>query len=278
MGGIAQQHDAPDPPVRQRLAVVERLAQQLRRLRDDGADGVVPAGIFGQRILDAAFGQPGLARRLLRAADADPVEGPPGRHVVLHDAAVRSHPDAGDLRHIEMRDALGRHQPAPGDVAGVARQLLAEHLSAHRRMDAVGADQNVAGRGAAIGERQGDAVAILIEALDARAEAEAFLAETAEQDVEQVGAVRGVVRRTEMRFRALTERRVVEAVAGVPGAIVAALRIVGDARQRIAETERPQDARCIAADLEAGTDLAESRQPARTARPRCRAAAAPAAP
>ena len=118
-----------------------------------------------------------FARRLLRAADADPVEGPPGRDVVLHDAAVRSHPDAGDLGHIEMRDALGRHQPAPGDIAGVARQLLAEHLSAHRRMDAVGADEDVAGRGAAVGERDGDAVGILIEALDARAEAEAFLAE-----------------------------------------------------------------------------------------------------
>ena len=184
----------------------------------------------------------------------------PGRDVVLHDAAVRPHPDAGDLGHIEMRDALGRHQPAPGDVAGVARQLLAEHLPAHRRMDAVGADENVAGRGAAIGERDRDAVRVLIEALDARAEAEAFLAEAAEQDVEQVGAVRGVVRRAEMRLRPLAERRVVEAIAGVPGAIVAAFRTVDDARQRIAEPERPQDARRVAADLEAGADLGEGRR------------------
>ena len=36
---------------------------------------------------------------------------------------------------------------------------------------------------------------ILLEALDARAEAEAFPAEAAEQDVEQVGTMRGVVRR-----------------------------------------------------------------------------------
>ena len=220
----------------------------------------MPAGIFGQRILDAALGQPGFARRLLRAADADPVEGPSGRDVVLHDAAVRSHPDAGDLGDIEMRDPLGRHQPAPGDVAGVARQLLAEHLPAHRRVDAVGADEDVAGRGAAVGERDGDAVGILIEALDARAEVEAFLAEAAEQHVEQVGAVRGVVRRAEMRLRPLAERRVVEAVAGVPGAIVAPFRIVRDARQRIAEAERPQDARRVAADLEAGADLAEGRR------------------
>ncbi len=113
---------------------------------------------------------------------------------------------------------------------------------------------------AAVGERESDAVGILIEALDARAEAVALLAETAEQDIEQVGAVRGVVRRTETRLGPLAERRVVEPVAGVPGAIVAPFRIVGDARQRIAEAERPQDARCIAADLEAGADLRERRR------------------
>ena len=68
--------------------------------------------------------------------------------------------------------------------------------------------------------------------------------------------MRGVIRRAEMRLRPLAERRVVEPVAGVPGAVVAPFRIVGDARQRIAEAERPQDPRCIAADLEAGADLA----------------------
>ena len=112
---------------------------------------------------------------------------------------------------------------------------------------------------AAVGERDGDAVGVLIEALDARAEAEAFPAETAEQHVEQVGAMRGVVRRAEMRLRPLAERRVVEPVAGVPGAVVAPFRIVGDARQRIAEAERPQHPRGVAADLKAGADLAERR-------------------
>ncbi len=51
-------------------------------------------------------------------------------------------------------------------------------------MDSIGADQDIAGRRATVGERQRDVVEILIEALDARAEAEAFLAEAAEQDVE----------------------------------------------------------------------------------------------
>jgi hypothetical protein len=58
MGGIAQQDHPPDPPIWQRRAVVQGLAEQARRGRNDRADGVVPAGIFGQRVLDAALGQP----------------------------------------------------------------------------------------------------------------------------------------------------------------------------------------------------------------------------
>jgi len=63
--GIAQQHDASDLPVRQRLAVVERLPQHARGRGDNGADGHVPARIFGERILDPPLGKPGFACRLL---------------------------------------------------------------------------------------------------------------------------------------------------------------------------------------------------------------------
>ena len=70
MGGIAQQDDPPDPPNGQRLAVIQRLSEHARRRRDDGADGVVPTGILGQRILDAARSQPGFPCRLFRSADA----------------------------------------------------------------------------------------------------------------------------------------------------------------------------------------------------------------
>ena len=64
MRGVAHQHDTTDLPVRQRLAVVQRLAQDFRRLRDDRSNGRMPAVIFGQRILGPAFRQPGFLRGL----------------------------------------------------------------------------------------------------------------------------------------------------------------------------------------------------------------------
>jgi hypothetical protein len=70
-------------------------------------------------------------------------------------------------------------------------------------VNSVGADKDVAGRGSPIRQRDGDAVVILIEALDARTEMKTFCSKTAKQDIEQVGAVRGVIRRTEMCFRPL---------------------------------------------------------------------------
>ena len=68
----------------------------------------------------------------------------PGCHIILYDAAVRPHPDAGDAAKVEMGHPLGRHEPAPSDIARVAGQFLPEELPAHRRVYAVGADQHVA--------------------------------------------------------------------------------------------------------------------------------------
>ena len=66
-----------------------------------------------------------------------------------------------------------------------------------------------------------------------------------------------VVRRAELRLRACAERRVVEAVAIIPGAVVASFRIHAGARERLAEPERTQDAGGVGADLDAGANLAE---------------------
>src|SRR4249919_1450962 len=108
-------------------------------------------------------------------------------------------------------------------------------------MDSVRAHENIAGDLGAIGERGSYAFCVLLEALDTRVQAEACVAEASEQDVEQVGAVRVVVRRTEMRLRPLAERCVVEAFAFVPRTVVPSLRIDGHARERLTETERAQN-------------------------------------
>ena len=165
----------------------------------------------------------------------------PAADVVLDDAPVGSHPDAGDPAEIEMGEPLRRDEPAPGDIAGVAGQLLPEQLPSHRRMDPVRANEDIAGRMRAVGERDGDAMCVLLETVDARVQAEAVVAEAAKQHVEQIGAVCVIVRRTEMRLRPLAERCPVEAVAIVPGAVVPSLRIDGHTRQCVTQAERPEN-------------------------------------
>ena len=88
----------------------------------------MPAVVFGKRILDLAFGQPGFACGLRRAADADPVESSACGNVILNDAPVWPHPDTNRTAQIEMRHALCRDQTAPRDIAGVARQFFAKKL------------------------------------------------------------------------------------------------------------------------------------------------------
>ena len=56
-------------------------------------------------------------------------------------------------------------EPAPGDVAGIERLHLGQHLGAHIGAEAVGADQEIARGGAAVGEMRDHAVAGLLDAL-----------------------------------------------------------------------------------------------------------------
>ena len=124
-------------------------------------------------------------------------------------------------------------------------------------MDSVGADEDVASGGAAIGKRDGDAIRVLLEAIDMGIQPEACIAEAAEKHVEQIGAMDVVVRRTEVRLCPRAERRVVETVAIIPGAVVPSLGIDRHARQCLAEAERAQNPRGIGADLDASANLAK---------------------
>jgi hypothetical protein len=124
------------------------------------------------------------------------------------------------------------NEPAPGDAAGIAGLLPPKQLCSHRGVDAVRADQDIAGHDPAVGERDGDAVPVLLEGLDARVQADAGVAQGADQNVEHVGAVSLIVRCAEVVLGPVPERGPEEALAGVPGAVVPPLRVDGDPRQR----------------------------------------------
>src|SRR5262249_4210773 len=130
-------------------------------------------------------------------------------------------------------------------------------LPAHRRVDAVGADQHIARDLRAIGQRDGDAVCGLRESLDAGIESETRIGDPVEQDIEQVRAVRVVVGRAELRLRPRAERGVVEAVAIIPGAVVTSLWIHADTRQGLAEPERAQDPGGVGTKLDTSANLTE---------------------
>ncbi len=124
-------------------------------------------------------------------------------------------------------------------------------------MDAVGADEDIARDARAVGQARADAVSRFVEALDARAEAKSCLAEAAEQHVEQVGPVRVVVGRPELRLGGRAERGEVEPLAGVPGAVVTCLRIDAHPREGLAEPEPAKDAGRVGTQLDPGADLGE---------------------
>ena len=135
---------------------------------------------------------------------------------------------------------------------------MPEQLPSHRRMDSIRANENIAGDLGAIRECDGYTVFVLLEAIDMRVQAEALVTEAAQEHVEQISPVCVVVRRTEMRLRPLAERSPVEAVAIVPGPVVASFRIDGHTRQCVTEAERPENACCIGTELNAGSNLTES--------------------
>ena len=79
---------------------------------------------------------------------------------------MRAGPDPGlgaDLEP-EIGEPFGRDQSAIGDAAGKDRGLLAEQRGTHRRINAVGADQDVGGNPNAVLEPCLDAVALAFEA------------------------------------------------------------------------------------------------------------------
>src|SRR6516165_463925 len=125
-------------------------------------------------------------------------------------------------------------------------------------MDSVRTNEDIAGSNGPIGERDRDTVCVLLETVDVRVEAEARFAEAAEEDIEQISAVGVIVRRTEISLRPLAERGPVEAVAIIPGPVVPSLGIDRHTRQCVTEAERPENACCIGAELNAGSNLSES--------------------
>ncbi len=118
-------------------------------------------------------------------------------HAVVHDMAVRAHPH-GAVGGVDIaRQRFDRRHAAPADAAGKARRVGAEQRFAHHGMDAVGADHDIGLDRAAVGKARHRAALAGLDAAAALAEPDLGRCERLAQQVEQIGAVHGEVRRAE---------------------------------------------------------------------------------
>ena len=161
MRRIAHQRDAPDGPSRQRVAVVERPSIGRLNCADDRADLRMPSFELLERVGNLALRGPRLDAPFA-GSERDPiVVTGAGADIVVNEMMVGSPPHVGRDLDSEMRHAIGRNQPAIGHVSRKSRRLRPHDGFAHRRVDAVGANDHVGIGGRAVVELHFDAIGML---------------------------------------------------------------------------------------------------------------------
>ena len=130
-------------------------------------------------------------------------------------------------------------------------------LRAHRRADAVGADDDIGFGRRAVGKMRHRAAVHRIGADASCAERERRVADRAAQQVMQIGAVRGQVRRAEFLPRDRLQRLAEAQPPFVEGDRHDAERLERVAHELVLEAERTQHLDAVRADLQPGADFAE---------------------
>jgi hypothetical protein len=148
MRRIPEEHGASAVPAGCRLPIEDVVLQdqRVRRAGDDLRDAERPARKCLPQI-----------RAPLRLRDVRPLRerrrGPPvdlpGPQLVVGRAAAGAEDLSTRLRPVEREVA----DAAEDGLAGVARRTVVEHVSSHDRVEAVGADQQVAGECRAVAQR-----------------------------------------------------------------------------------------------------------------------------
>ena len=157
----------------QRLAVEERPDEAGVGRRDDPANLRMPALEGGERAGDRGAVSPVLAVPFVVLGPADEIEEAAARDKVMHQMRAGADPGLRAELEAEVGDALDRNQPSIGDAAGKTRRLRAEECLAHRRMEAVGANQHIGRMRAPFANHASTRVAAIGEADEAVAEMDA---------------------------------------------------------------------------------------------------------
>ena len=198
--------------------------------------------------------------------DANAVHQRPAAHQVVDEVAARSPPNTGNRRRDISRQPLDRHQGPPRDVAGERGRVGAEHSSANRRMDAVRADQDVAGvdgLGPGFLHRELHLPGVLGVAahggVGAQRDARVRL-RGLDQDAQQVAAMDVVVGKAVCLAHGGAQGRTGDAPAGAPMAELGTLRQEAPGVKPLRQPQVVQHAAGVGAQLNAGAHLAEHRR------------------
>jgi hypothetical protein len=153
---------------------------------------------LGELAIPRAIGEPGRPREALllhrcgRCRRAELRQQP--EHGAVRGADVATSGSvlaANDEPVVGYADVLGLDDRPPGAVPGMFLCVGArEQLSAHLGVEAIGADEQVRVLGGPVGETDGHAVLVLLEAGDRRLEPDVVIADRLGQQVVKAGAVR----------------------------------------------------------------------------------------
>src|SRR2546425_4342582 len=257
MAGVAEQGDVADRPALQRLAVEQRPYETRIGRGGDPANLWMPAVERDERALDRGAIGPVLAVPRVVLGPSDEIQQPAARDEVVHEVPAGADPRLRAELQVELGETLGRDQSAIRDAAGEARRFLAEQPGAPRRVDAVGADQDVGRDALAVLEPGRDAVALVVQPDQAVTEVNAFGHETRGDDREQVGAMNGQMGRAVELLAARIERRALQRAAVLPAPLVSAAGPHRLAVERGAETQAIQDARRVRPHVDPAADFGQ---------------------
>ena len=256
VAGIADQHQPPVAPDRQRLPVEQRPLGRAAGDVDQGVNLGVEVGEGGAQlvVIGIDVGEAVIPLRLRHAGDevdlvVVPVE------IVDHHMGVPVGivgPPLADIGGGEVAELLRGDDAAMPDIARVDRQLGPEQRLAHHRVDPVGADHDIGLGPAAVLEFERDPGAPLLQADQPPAELDGSGGDVAGQDLVEVAAVDDHVAGAERGLAGIAHVVAEHGLAGVELAADPVFRPEPDLEKLLFDAGGAQHLHRVGAEIDSG--------------------------
>ena len=257
---VAEQGDPPERPLLDRRPDVHRAAQHRPAAAEALEQLRAPALDLGHGLLGRHLERPRLLRPRGVLNGHGGGEQPAGREPVRDAVPVRAEPVDVRPGEVEVGDLLGRHDAAVDDGAGEDGVVAAGELRAEGRLEPVGGDRGVGAAPGSVLEHHLDAVVVLLDAGDARAEVERPGRRPGREHGQQVGAEEVELGRPEVLLHRRTELGAEEHGVVVPAPELDGRRQHADLAQRRQQPERLEQANGVRTELQRRADGGELRR------------------